>query len=68
VVAIIVYRPVGKDTLPWPGEVVKIPPLAEVLEVLKRQLKDDRNAFLLSPKGETPLWGGRHDAQRILAW
>jgi polyphosphate kinase len=41
---------------------------AKVLEVLKRQLKDDRNAFLLSPKGETPLWGGRRDAQRILAW
>jgi polyphosphate kinase len=41
---------------------------AKVLEVLKRQLKDDRNAFLLSPKGETPLWGGRHDAHRILAW
>jgi polyphosphate kinase len=37
---------------------------ARVLEVLKRQLKDDRNAFLLSPKGETPLWGGKHDAQR----
>ncbi len=36
----------------------------KVLKVLKRQLKDDRNTFLLSPEGETPLWGGKHDAQR----
>jgi len=36
----------------------------KVLQVLKRQLKDDRNTFLLSPEGETPLWGGKHDAQR----
>ncbi len=36
----------------------------KVLKVLKRQLKDDRNAFLLSPKGEVPLWGDKHDAQR----
>jgi polyphosphate kinase len=36
----------------------------KVLKVLKRQLKDDRNAFVLRPEGETPLWGGKHDAQR----
>ncbi len=36
-----------------------------VLRVLKRQLKDDRNTFLLTPEGEVRLWGGRHDAQ---AW
>ena len=36
-----------------------------VLRVLKRQLKDDRNAFPLSPEGEVRLWGGREDAQ---AW
>ncbi|MGQ9735080.1 MAG: polyphosphate kinase [Thermaceae bacterium] len=36
-----------------------------VLGVLKRQLKDDRNAFLLSPEGEVRLWGGQEDAQ---AW
>jgi polyphosphate kinase len=35
----------------------------EVLRVLKRQLKDDRNTFLLTPEGEVRLWGGRHDAQ-----
>jgi polyphosphate kinase len=36
----------------------------KVLKVLKRQLKDDRNAFLLTPEGEKRLWGGKHDAQR----
>lgn len=36
-----------------------------VLRVLKRQLKDERNAFLLSPEGEVRLWGGRENAQ---AW
>ena len=36
----------------------------KVLKVLKRQLKDERNTFLLRPEGEVPLWGGKHDAQR----
>lgn len=36
----------------------------KVLKVLKRQVGDDRNAFLLTPKGEVRLWGGKHDAQR----
>jgi polyphosphate kinase len=36
----------------------------KVLKVLKRQVGDDRNAFLLTPEGEVRLWGGKHDAQR----
>ncbi|MEN2981136.1 MAG: polyphosphate kinase [Thermus sp.] len=36
----------------------------KVLKVLKRQVRDERNAFLLTPQGEEVLWGGRHDAQR----
>ncbi|WP_038056084.1 phospholipase D-like domain-containing protein [Thermus amyloliquefaciens] len=36
----------------------------KVLRVLKRQIRDDRNSFLLTPKGEEVLWGGRHDAHR----
>ncbi|TBH16542.1 phospholipase D-like domain-containing protein [Thermus thermamylovorans] len=36
----------------------------EVVRLLKRQMRDDRNAFLLTPEGERRLWGGRHDAQR----
>jgi len=36
----------------------------KVLKVLKRQVRDDRNSFLLLPEGEKVLWGGRHDAQR----
>ncbi|MFN4231711.1 phospholipase D-like domain-containing protein [Thermus sp.] len=35
-----------------------------VLRVLKRQIRDDRNSFLLTPKGEEVLWGGHHDAHR----
>jgi len=38
----------------------------KVLKVLKRQIRDDRNGFLLLPEGERILWGGRHDAQRPL--
>ncbi|BCZ89274.1 polyphosphate kinase [Thermus thermophilus] len=37
----------------------------KVLKVLKRQVRDDRNSFLLTPEGEKRLWGGRHDAQRL---
>ncbi|WP_117237800.1 polyphosphate kinase [Thermus sediminis] len=37
---------------------------AKVLRILKRQLRDDRNTFLLTPEGERSLWGGKHDAQR----
>lgn len=37
----------------------------KVLKVLKRQVRDDRNSFLLTPEGEGRLWGGRHDAQRL---
>ncbi|MFN4071663.1 MAG: polyphosphate kinase, partial [Thermus caldifontis] len=36
----------------------------KVLRVLKRQIRDDRNSFLLAPKGEEVLWGGHHDAHR----
>lgn len=36
----------------------------KVLRVLKRQIRDDRNSFLLTPKGEKVLWGGHHDAHR----
>ncbi|GLV48979.1 polyphosphate kinase [Thermus sp. LT1-2-5] len=39
----------------------------KVLKVLKRQIRDDRNSFLLLLEGEKPLWGGRHDAQRPLS-
>ncbi|WP_298628444.1 phospholipase D-like domain-containing protein [uncultured Thermus sp.] len=34
-----------------------------VLKVLKLQVRDDRNSFLLTPE-EKRLWGGRHDAHR----
>ncbi|BAD70820.1 polyphosphate kinase [Thermus thermophilus] len=37
----------------------------KVLKVLKRQVRDDRNSFLLTPEGEERLWGGRHDAQHL---
>lgn len=36
----------------------------QVLRVLKRQIRDNRNSFLLTPKGEEPLWGGNQDAHR----
>lgn len=36
----------------------------KALRVLKRQLKDRRNAFLLLPSGEERLWGKGPDAQR----
>ncbi len=35
----------------------------KVLRVLRRQLKDGRNAFLLTPEGMEPLWGGERDGQ-----
>ena len=35
----------------------------KVLKVLRRQLEDDRNSYLLTPQ-EKRLWGGEHDAQR----
>ncbi|WP_243094746.1 phospholipase D-like domain-containing protein [Thermus thalpophilus] len=38
----------------------------KVLKVLKRQVRDDCNSFLLLAEGERILWGGRHDAQRSL--
>lgn len=36
----------------------------KVLKALKRQLKDDRNSFLLTPQGEKELWQGKRDAHR----
>lgn len=36
-----------------------------VIKVLKRQVRDDRNSFLLTPEGEVRLWGGKHDAQGL---
>lgn len=36
----------------------------QVLRVLRRQIRDDRNSFLLTPAGEERIWEGRHDAQR----
>ncbi|RDI94828.1 polyphosphate kinase [Meiothermus sp. QL-1] len=36
----------------------------KVLEILKAQLADDRNAYVLTPGGQERRWGGRHDAQR----
>ncbi|BDG29791.1 phospholipase D-like domain-containing protein [Thermus thermophilus] len=36
---------------------------SKVLWALKRQLKDGRNAFLLTPEGMEPLWGGGKDGQ-----
>lgn len=39
----------------------------KVLKLLKAQLKDDVNTFVLGPNGEQhPLWGGKHNAQRRL--
>lgn len=35
-----------------------------VLRVLKRQIRDNRNGFLLTPEGEEPLWEGNQDAHR----
>ncbi len=35
----------------------------KVLKILKGQLADDRNSFLLTPQ-EKRLWGGKRDAQR----
>jgi polyphosphate kinase len=40
---------------------------ARALKILRRQLHDDRNAFLLLADGShRPIWGGEHDAQT--AW
>ncbi|WP_105317319.1 phospholipase D-like domain-containing protein [Thermus tenuipuniceus] len=37
----------------------------QVLKVLKRQVRDDRNSFLLTPTGEVRRWGGKYDAQHL---
>jgi len=36
----------------------------KVLKALKRQLKDDRNRFLLTPQGEKWVWEGKRDVHR----
>ena len=35
----------------------------KVLGILEAQLLDDRNAYRLTPKGQKPRWGGKHDGQ-----
>lgn len=38
----------------------------QVIRLLKQQIKDDRNAFVLHADGQqTALWGGKHNAQRL---
>ena len=38
---------------------------AKVVRLLRRQLRDDTNAFVLHPDGShEPRWGGAHDSQR----
>lgn len=39
---------------------------SKVLELLQAQLSDDRNAFILTPEGQEPRWGGKHDGQRMV--
>ncbi|MCS7195073.1 MAG: polyphosphate kinase [Meiothermus sp.] len=36
----------------------------KVLEILRAQLADDRNTYILTPGGQKRCWGGKHDAQR----
>jgi len=38
---------------------------SKVLELLRAQLNDDRNTFLLGPEGQEALWGGKHDGQKL---
>ncbi|GIW37105.1 MAG: polyphosphate kinase [Meiothermus sp.] len=37
----------------------------KVLEILQAQLADDRNSFILLPKGMERRWGGKRDGQRL---
>jgi polyphosphate kinase len=36
-----------------------------VLKLLRAQMQDDQNAFILTPQGETARWGGSKDSQIV---
>lgn len=37
----------------------------KVLDILKKQLKDDVNLFTLTAEGQKPRWGGKNNAQSL---
>ncbi|ADD27961.1 polyphosphate kinase [Meiothermus ruber] len=37
----------------------------KVLEILQAQILDDRNSFILTPRGQERRWGGKRDGQRL---
>lgn len=37
----------------------------KVLDILQAQILDDRNSFILTPKGQERRWGGKWDGQKL---
>jgi len=37
----------------------------KVLEILRAQIADDRNSFILTPSGQQRRWGGKRDGQKL---